>query len=61
MSLKPRQTSVKGVRVGKEAAAFKRVAEAYTKKATSSPKAANTALVRLGIYDAKGNLTKNYR
>ena len=47
--------------VSKEAAAFKRAAEAYVKQATSSAKAASLALVRIGTHDAKGNLTKPYR
>lgn len=53
--------SVRSVAVSKEAASFKRAAESYVKMATASGKAANTKLVTLGIYNAKGELTKNYR
>ena len=59
--VKARAPTVRAIRVSKEAAAFKRAAEAYVQKATSSAKAANSALVRIGTHDAKGNLTKPYR
>jgi hypothetical protein len=61
MTIKAPQTPVRRVRVGKEAEAFKRAAEAFALKATVSPQTANTTLARLGIYDLKGRLTKNYR
>ena len=45
----------------KDVAAFKRVADAFVKKATASPEFANATLVELGVYTAKGHLTKPYR
>lgn len=59
--MKPPVGPVRSVVVGKEAASFKRAAETYVKVATTSAKTANTKLVSLGIYNAKGDLTKNYR
>lgn len=53
--------SVQSVAVGREAASLKRAAESYVKDATVSSDAANRKLVTLGIYTAKGKLTKNYR
>lgn len=45
----------------KEVMAFKRAAEAYLRKALASPEAAHKTLMRIGILDEKGNLTKHYR
>ncbi|MDR3536717.1 MAG: hypothetical protein P4L71_09480 [Acetobacteraceae bacterium] len=45
----------------KEVLAFKRAADAFVRKATSSEKAANQTMMRLGIQDSKGALTKHYK
>lgn len=40
---------------------FKKIAEAFTKEATSSKKKALKVLVDSGIYTADGELSPNYR
>ena len=60
-SVKTHVGPVRTISVSKEATAFKRATELYVKKATSSAKAANSALVRIGTHDARGKLTKPYR
>lgn len=45
----------------KEVLEFKRAADVFVRKATSSAKAADEVMVRLGIQDRKGNLTKRYK
>lgn len=51
----------RSVRDVKEVREFKRAAGAFLRKATASEKAANSTLMKLGVQDAKGNLTKQYR
>jgi hypothetical protein len=52
---------LKAAHTSKEVLDFKRAADAYLRKATSSQKAANTTMIKLGIQDSKGKLTKTYR
>ncbi len=52
---------VRAVSVSREAAAFKRAAAEYVKKATASSKAANNTLTQIGTHTAKGELTEKYR
>ena len=40
---------------------FKKSADQYTKKATSSKKKARETLISLGIYTKSGRLSKNYK
>jgi hypothetical protein len=48
-------------RATKDVIAFKRAADSYVRKATESKKSASSAMMALGIQDAKGKLTKTYR
>ena len=52
---------VKPANLTKEAQAFKRAADAFVLKATSSQKSARKVMIEIGVQDAKGNLTRNYR
>lgn len=53
--------TVRTAHLSKEVQAFKRAADAFVRKATSSQKAADQTMMRLGIQDAKGNLTRRYK
>ncbi|HEY4172707.1 MAG TPA: hypothetical protein VGM42_06735 [Rhodopila sp.] len=52
---------VKPERATKDVMAFKQAADNYVLKATATKKSANSAMMALGIQDAKGKLTKTYR
>ncbi len=45
----------------KEVQAFKRAADVFVRKATSSERSANLMMMKLGIQDSKGNLKKPYK
>jgi hypothetical protein len=45
----------------KDVLRFRKAAKVYVREATTSKKSAHRELMSLGIYTAKGNLTKNYK
>ena len=45
----------------KDVLAFRKAAAIYVQKSTKSQKTARSAMVKVGVHDAQGNLTKHYK